>query len=106
MISLTQATTKADADLIVEKVKTLNALRALLTDQQKTALNVMLERTTMMWKAAPVSNSGVFDHPNARTFFRPGRIVDAVHEMGDQRNPEAALFSDASFRRKAASWAA
>ena len=55
MISLAQATTKADADLIVEKVKTLNALRALLTDEQKSALNLMLERTTMMWKAVPAS---------------------------------------------------
>ncbi len=55
MISLGQAATKADADLIAEKVRTLNALRALLTDQQNADLNKVLDRAAMMWKMGPGS---------------------------------------------------
>jgi Spy/CpxP family protein refolding chaperone len=55
MISLGQAAAKADADLIAEKVRTLNALRALLTDQQNADLNTVLDRAAMMWKMGPGS---------------------------------------------------
>lgn len=57
LISLGQAAAKADADLIAEKVKTLDALRALLTDQQNMDLNKALDRIGIMWKIRSVPPS-------------------------------------------------
>lgn len=53
LISLGQAATKGDADLIAEKVKTVTAIRALLTGQQNTDLNALLGRISLMWKTVP-----------------------------------------------------
>jgi len=50
LVSALEKAMKAEGSIAAEKIKTLFALRAILTDQQKTELNKIIEQRTESWR--------------------------------------------------------